>query len=94
MELLKDYDYTIEHHLGRANVVANALNRKVIGSLGYIQTIYYPLLETLTDMRIKLKIDYSRSLLASFHRRLVLIDQVKEVQCHDSQLIKIKSEVK
>ncbi|WMV25994.1 hypothetical protein MTR67_019379, partial [Solanum verrucosum] len=35
MELIKDYDVTIQYHSGKANVVANALNRKTvsIGSL-------------------------------------------------------------
>ena len=28
IELLKDYDFTIEYHLGKANVVADALSRK------------------------------------------------------------------
>ncbi|CAL2272352.1 unnamed protein product [Prunus armeniaca] len=28
LELIKDYDYTIEYHPNRANVVANALSRK------------------------------------------------------------------
>ena len=29
MELIKDYDCVIDYHLGRANVVADALSRKV-----------------------------------------------------------------
>ncbi|WMV24488.1 hypothetical protein MTR67_017873 [Solanum verrucosum] len=35
MELLKDYDVTIQDHPGKANVVADALNRKAMsmGSL-------------------------------------------------------------
>src|ERR1700732_1812115 len=28
MELIKDYDFTPQYHLGKANVVANALSRK------------------------------------------------------------------
>lgn len=35
MKLLKDYDYTI-YHLRKANVVANALSKKSIGSHGHI----------------------------------------------------------
>ena len=30
MELLKDYDCTIEYHPGKANVVANALSHKMV----------------------------------------------------------------
>ena len=30
MELLKDYDVTIQHYLGKASVMANALNRRAI----------------------------------------------------------------
>ena len=37
MELLKDYDVDILYHLGKANVVANALNRRSMGSLSYLQ---------------------------------------------------------
>ena len=33
LELFKDYDYIIDYHLGKANVVANALSRKTISSL-------------------------------------------------------------
>ncbi|KAA3461976.1 DNA/RNA polymerases superfamily protein [Gossypium australe] len=33
IELLNDYDYTIEYHLGKANVVADALSRKEMGEL-------------------------------------------------------------
>ena len=36
LELLKDYDCTILYHPGKANVVANALSRKSMGSLAHI----------------------------------------------------------
>ena len=32
IELLKDYDYIIQYHLGKANVVVDALSRKSVGS--------------------------------------------------------------
>ncbi|EOY03318.1 Uncharacterized protein TCM_018216 [Theobroma cacao] len=38
MELLKDYDCTILYHPGKANVVADALSQKSIGSLAHIST--------------------------------------------------------
>jgi len=33
MEYIEDYDFTLQYHLGKANVVANALNRKTSGIL-------------------------------------------------------------
>lgn len=75
MKLLKDYDYTIEYHLDRANVMVDTLSRK---------TIYYPLLFALREIRVILDIDYFGALLAGFHVQLVLIDQVRKTQCYDS----------
>ena len=36
LKLIKDYDCTIEYHPGKANVVANALSRKLEGSYAYL----------------------------------------------------------
>ena len=33
MELIKDYDYVIDYHAGKANVVENALSRKSVQTL-------------------------------------------------------------
>ncbi|CAL2258532.1 unnamed protein product [Prunus armeniaca] len=44
LELIKDYDCTIEYHLGRANMVADALSRKSCGSLAHLRMAYLPLL--------------------------------------------------
>ena len=37
IKLLKDYDCIIQYHLGKMNVVADALNRKSVGSLAAIR---------------------------------------------------------
>nr|XP_012574829.1 uncharacterized protein LOC105852742 [Cicer arietinum] len=42
MKLLKDYDCTILYHLGKANVVANALSKKSMGSLAHIAEVKRP----------------------------------------------------
>ncbi|RVW53900.1 hypothetical protein CK203_101210 [Vitis vinifera] len=46
-ELLKDYDYIIQYHLGKANVVADALSRKTIDSLAAIRGCQRQILEDL-----------------------------------------------
>ena len=45
MKLLKDYDVIIQYHLGKANVVADALSRKVVSmvSLAYLRVTKRPL---------------------------------------------------
>ena len=46
MEILKDYDFTLHHHPGKANVVADELNRKSRGALASIASREGRMLET------------------------------------------------
>ena len=50
MELLKDYDCSILYHLGKANVVADALSRKSAGSLAHISTERRPIIKELHEL--------------------------------------------
>ena len=41
MEYLEDYDFTLDYHLGKANVVADALSRKSQGVLASVASWEY-----------------------------------------------------
>ena len=47
IELIKDYDCTIEYHPEKANIVADALSRKPKATLAFIKTIQLPLMKEL-----------------------------------------------
>ena len=66
LELKKDYELIIEYHLGKANVVADALSRKSSTTLAYIRTTYVPFLVDMKALRINLDYDDTRALLANF----------------------------
>ena len=45
IEYLEDYDFTLHYHPGKANVVANALNRKSRGVLASVSSQEWQMLE-------------------------------------------------
>ena len=52
LEVIKDYDCTIEYHPGKANVVVDALSKKLMGSYAYLRPIYLPLLIELRSLGV------------------------------------------
>ena len=94
LELIKDYDCTIEYHLEKANVVANALSRRPESSLSHMRSGYLPLLVDLRALGVILEAEDSESLLATFHVRPLLVDQIQAGQLQDPQIIKLKEEIK
>ena len=93
MELLKDYDCTIDYHPGKANVVADALSRKSTGSLAYMQTIQLPLMVELRELGVELGMHVSGTLFSSFQLRSILVDQILEAQLEDSYLMSLRKKV-
>ena len=47
MEFLKDYDFTLHYHPGKANVVDDALSRKSRGALASITSREWQMIETM-----------------------------------------------
>ena len=90
MELLKDYDCTINYHPGKANVVADALSRKSTGSLVYIQTIQLPLMVELRELGVELGMHASGARFSSFQLRPILVDRILEAQLEDPYLMSMR----
>ena len=74
--MIKDYDCTIEYHPGKANVEADALSRRPESSLSHMRSGDLPLLVDLRALWVILEVEDSGALLATFHVRPFLVDQI------------------
>ncbi|KAL2226366.1 UNVERIFIED_CONTAM: Retrovirus-related Pol polyprotein from transposon [Sesamum indicum] len=82
MELLKDYDCTIDYHIGKANIVADALSRKTVDQLASM--ICYNI-EYLTALRA-MDVHFSNGgdiLLATIQVKPSVKDKIKDAQDRD-----------
>ncbi|CAN6725134.1 unnamed protein product [Malus baccata var. baccata] len=85
VELLSDYDCTIEYHAGRANSVADALSRKSHGQLNALYASRIPLLTDLRSIGVPLKEGPRGALIANFQVRPVLLNRVLEAQKNNTK---------
>ncbi|XP_070032300.1 uncharacterized protein [Nicotiana tomentosiformis] len=88
LELLKDYDITILYHLGKPNVVADALSRKAgsLGSLAYLLAIDRPLaldVQALANQFVRLDVLEPSQIFACVVSRPSLYDRIRECQYDD-----------
>ena len=79
MELLKDYDCTIEYHSGKANVVADALSRNTIEIMAGIICYKKENFVALRAMNVNLDIGKNH-LLATLQINMSLVDQIRDTQ--------------
>jgi len=66
LELIKDYDCTIEYHQGKANVVADALSRKSRGGMSSLNAVEVTMLKEFKSSAASLKVIDKGTLLAHF----------------------------
>ena len=76
VELIKDYDYTIEYHPRKANVVANTLSRKPTATLASIKAVQLPLLLEFREFNAELTIDNFKAVLANISARPLLLQKI------------------
>ena len=53
MELLKDYDFSLHYHLGKANVVADALSQRPHTIIASLMIREWQLLETIAEFDLQ-----------------------------------------
>ena len=90
IELIKDYECTIEYHPGKANVVADALSRRPMSSISHLRAVHLPRLIELRSLGVRLELTDSGALLATFHVRPIVIDMIRELQIQDPQIVKFR----
>ena len=79
IELIKDYECTIEYHPEKANVVVDALSRRPMSSLLHLRVVHLPRLIKFRSLGVRLELTDSGALLSTFHVRPVLIDRIREL---------------
>nr|XP_009766337.1 PREDICTED: uncharacterized protein LOC104217729 [Nicotiana sylvestris] len=95
MELLKDYNYSILCHPGKANVVADALSRKSTGNLAHIAPAKRLLakdIERLEDTGIIFTVEKSEALLACAKDKSSLVERIKATQYEDERFCKYRDD--
>ncbi|XP_042964604.1 uncharacterized protein LOC122298817 [Carya illinoinensis] len=93
LDLMKDYDCTINYHLGKANVVADPLSRKIMGPAIAALTTQHQLLMDLERVSIEVITSDTSTFVASLFVQLALVDRIKAAQKVDSGLVKLVEEV-
>ena len=93
LELVKDFDCSINYHSGKANVVADALSKKSSRCMAHLITMQTHLLKDLRRCGIEVVTHGQADLLAHLIVQLTLIDRIKIAQKNDMKLNKICEEV-
>ena len=77
MEFLEDYDFTLHYHPDKANMVADALNRKSRGALASIASREWRMLETVGQFGLQYS-EQTKGTLGSLEATSSLLSRVIE----------------
>ena len=92
MEFLEDYHFTLHYHPGKANVVADALNRKSRGALASIAFWEWRMLETVGQFGLQYS-EQAQGTLGILVSTPSLLSRVIESQGQDAEIVSIRDQV-
>jgi hypothetical protein len=91
LELIKDYDLSLQYHPGKANVVADALSRKAYVNCLSIEVLPEDLCEVLRDLNLEV---VPEGFVASLVVQPTLMDKIRHAQKGDKEIEKIREDMK
>ena len=94
LDLLKDYDYTIQYHPRKANVAADALSRKSARFMAHLREKEWRLLKELRDSNVELSLNSSIVLIANMRVEPIIKKKIFEAQQTDPQILHCVEEAK
>ena len=92
MEFLEDYDFTLNYHPGKENVVADALSRKSRGTLASISSREWRMLEIVGRFRLQYS-EQAQGTWGSLVATPSLLSRVIKSQRQEAEIVSIKDRV-
>ena len=89
LKLIKDFDYVIDSHLGKGNVVADVLNRKSSSYFIQIRVILTSIQDKLRSWPIELITDGNDFLVAHLKVKPIYCEMIWEAQNNDLTMVRL-----
>ena len=86
MEIIKDYDMKLHYHLGKANIVADALSRKNYANTLISAGLPKELAEDLRELRLEI---IPRGFVVTMEVQSTLLGKIREAQKDDKEITEI-----
>uniref|UniRef100_A0A2N9IT26 Integrase catalytic domain-containing protein n=1 Tax=Fagus sylvatica TaxID=28930 RepID=A0A2N9IT26_FAGSY len=94
IELINDFNCSIEYHPGKANVMSDALSRKSSGQLACLLTTQKHILADLEKLGIEVRASGTNGTCAYLSVKPMLMDKIIAQQFEDPELYKLRHRVK
>ena len=91
MEYLEDYDFDLQYHPGKANVVADALSRKSRGTLAYLLVQEWKMLRHLDEFEVCCSETPDRPTFFALNSQPALLTRILETQKSDDETVALTS---